>query len=295
MKRRAIQRSLEPEFATGPTAKDEHEIYLQHHAPSPEAQPYHFHPTIEVNYLTDCDMTYSFSGKKVFVERNRLCVFWAAHPHRTKSVSGKGLITNAQISLSEFLRWPLPPEFRNVLLGGGVICNKSQTASDQFLTERWAIEKVDVTDGRQSLHALEIESRLYRLALEGWNILLEPMSVPPTKILGGNAILQFEKMILFVGRNFSDSLTVGQVAEAGEISVNYAISLFKSVFGRTIKQHITDVRIYHAKMLLAETDRRIVTVAMDCGFGSLSAFYDAFQSQTKNSPAAFRKGHFDET
>ncbi len=291
MKRRVAERHLEPEYATGRNALEERGIYIEHHVPSPHALPYHFHPSIEVNYLTGCDMTYSFSGNTVFVERGRLCVFWATFPHRTIGVSANGQITNAQVALSEFLNWPMPPDFRNILLGGGVICDRSSKSSDRAMTDRWAAEMKDPSPDRQRLHGLEVQSRLYRLALEGWDVLLEPKVTPPKRILGSNAILQFENMLMFVAQNFSNRVTVGQVARSGDISVNYAISLFKSMLGRTIKQHITDVRLHHAKMLLSETDRRILTVAMDCGFGSLSAFYDAFHAETNSSPAAFREAY----
>ncbi len=290
MEREIAKTQLEPEFEIGRNALEKQNILIEHHVPLPHDDPYHFHPSIEVNYLSGCDMTYSFSGDEVFVERGRLCVFWAAYPHRTIKVSDPGLITNAQIVLSEFLKWPMPAEFRNVLLGGGVIAGSTKLVSDRALSTRWAEEMADQTPGRQKLHSLEVQSRLYRLALEGWDILLAPKSAPPQKILDGNAVEQFEKMLLFIGHHFRSQISVKDVAQAGGISIDYAILLFKSTLGQTIKQHITDVRVEHAKMLLSETDRRILTVAMDCGFGSLSAFYDAFQSRTKTSPVAFRNG-----
>ena len=68
------------------------------------------------------------------------------------------------------------------------------------------------------------------------------------------------------------------------------MSLFRKMMGRTIKQHITDMRMFYAKMILSETDAKVLTVAMDSGFGSLSTFYEAFQKHVGISPAAFRRG-----
>lgn len=60
--------------------------------------------------------------------------------------------------------------------------------------------------------------------------------------------------------------------------------------GVSIKNHLTRTRLSHAKMLLSETDQKIVTVAMDSGFGSLSSFYEAFTEHNDGlSPAKYRR------
>ena len=39
----------------------------------------------------------------------------------------------------------------------------------------------------------------------------------------------------------------------------------------------------------ANSEKKVVSIAMDSGFGSLSSFYDAFQMHMRNTPAEFRK------
>ena len=67
------------------------------------------------------------------------------------------------------------------------------------------------------------------------------------------------------------------------------MTLFRRVTGISIKEHITRTRMSHAQMLLSTSNEKIVTIAMDSGFGSLSAFYEAFQSRSNQTPAAFRR------
>ena len=66
------------------------------------------------------------------------------------------------------------------------------------------------------------------------------------------------------------------------------MALFQRTIGVPIKRHITRIRISHAQMLLANSNLKILGVAMDSGFRSLSSFYDAFKRLTDKSPAAFR-------
>lgn len=269
-------------------------IYIQHHKPADVPDPFHFHPSVEVNFLENCDMTYSFSGTEFELKRDRFCVFWAAYPHRSLKVNADGVITNVYISLSEFLHWQLPPAFVNTLLSGAVLASSRQSAGDRELACRWSKE-IEKTDTEwQKLHIAEVQARLRRMALEEWDVLHKPRHETTNKIIGGNAVTQFEKMLRYVAANYAETIAIADVAKIGGVSPPYAISLFRKMLGRTIKEHITDMRINHARMLLTETNAKILTIAMDCGFGSLSAFYECFSNRTGYSPAAYRKRALNE-
>ena len=264
-------------------------VYLQHHRPGAMHDPYHVHPSIEINYLQGCDMTYSFGGDPVCIPDRRFCIFWAAQAHRVLEVSGKGKITNAYISLEEFWKWPLPKDFVDILLGGAVIIADQQGPMDDLLAERWAAEVDNESDTVDHIHCLEIQSRMTRLALEGWQAVSQVNDQMQASRVGGNAILHFDKMLRFISVNFSDPITLGDVADAASVSKNYANTLFKKITGTTVKAHITNVRVFRARMMLAETDSKIVNIALDSGFRSLSSFYEAFQKHMQVSPAQFRR------
>ncbi|WP_201797115.1 helix-turn-helix domain-containing protein [Vibrio penaeicida] len=253
-----------------------------------EASYYHHHASIEMNYLHDGSMIYSFSGREVKLKSGCFTLFWGANPHRVVSVDGATRITNVYISLSQLLQWSLPPEFIDAVLSGAVVCTQESNLLDHQIVERWAEEQNRNANWRR-LHGLEVESRLLRLANEGWNTMLHRNKSDSETIVGGKAILHFESMLRFISEHFSSPIGLQDVAQDIGVSKGYAMTLFRKLLGKTIKEHLTDLRMYHAKMLLAESDTKIVAIALDSGFGSLSAFYDAFQKQEGISPAAFRK------
>lgn len=267
----------------------ERSITLQARKASSIPEPAHFHPSIEINYLQECDMTYSFSGHKVEIKRMRFCVFWAAHPHRKVHVSDNGKMTNVYVSLSEFLQWSLPCEFVNKLLSGAVLMTKQEHDGDTALANRFAAEVNSDDTLWQRLHGREMQARLHRMALEGWDVVFQPKYTQKTTLIGGRATAHFEKMLRFVAINFASDIGVAEVAAAADLSPSYAIALFKQMLRRTIMGHIRDMRIVRAKMLLVETDTKIIAIAMECGFGSLSTFYKCFQDHCGQSPVAFRK------
>jgi AraC family cel operon transcriptional repressor len=68
---------------------------------------------------------------------------------------------------------------------------------------------------------------------------------------------------------------------------------------RTVRQHLgttpTDyvnrLRLAHARRQLEMGGRDILEVALDCGFGNLSHFYDVFRRETGTTPRAYRLAH----
>jgi AraC-like DNA-binding protein len=54
--------------------------------------------------------------------------------------------------------------------------------------------------------------------------------------------------------------------------------------------YLQQIRVEHAKVMLAETDTSITTVALDCGFSSSSYFASVFHAHVKCSPRDFRQG-----
>jgi AraC-like DNA-binding protein len=98
-----------------------------------------------------------------------------------------------------------------------------------------------------------------------------------------------EAMTRFIGEEGLRAIQVSDVAKAAGLHPNYAISLFRKAFGITIKQALTRYRLDTAQSMLLATDLSITTVAFDCGFGSLSSFYEAFEKRFSVSPASFRK------
>jgi len=59
---------------------------------------------------------------------------------------------------------------------------------------------------------------------------------------------------------------------------------FSQFNGISFKKYVVAKRISRAVMLLQTTNLRIADIALDCGFESLSGFYDAFKKRTGTTP-----------
>ena len=97
-----------------------------------------------------------------------------------------------------------------------------------------------------------------------------------------------EAMATYIAAHYHEPIGVTQVAGHVGLHPNYAMALFKRVVGLPVAAYITRHRLSHAQAMLLGSDKKVLAVAMDCGFGSLSSFYDAFRQHLHRTPREYR-------
>jgi len=96
------------------------------------------------------------------------------------------------------------------------------------------------------------------------------------------------KAKLFIDAHFSSPIDLNAIADEACFSKFHFVRLFKSMYGRTPHQYLTDVRVKYAKEMLAHGQ----TVAATCfgvGFDSISSFTGLFRRRTGSTPAAYQR------
>jgi AraC-like DNA-binding protein len=96
-------------------------------------------------------------------------------------------------------------------------------------------------------------------------------------------------MACFIARNYTSRIQIKDVAECVRLHPDYAATLFRKTFGTTLNSLITRHRIAHAQRRLITTNERIVNIAHDSGFDSLSRFNRAFKEIARVTPREYRK------
>lgn len=101
-----------------------------------------------------------------------------------------------------------------------------------------------------------------------------------------NAISQ---ILEYIDTHFYYSeLSLADLANRFSFSREYISRLFKKTTGFGFKEYLTDIRLENAASLLVTSDDKILHVAMDCGFPSLTAFNSAFKKKYGEIPANYR-------
>jgi AraC-like DNA-binding protein len=101
-----------------------------------------------------------------------------------------------------------------------------------------------------------------------------------------------EQIAAFIAMHYKERLAVEDVGEHVGLHPNHAMMLFKRAFGTTVLNYLTQHRISHAQRLLATTRDKILAIALDSGFGSVSRFNAAFKTNCGCSPREYRARHY---
>ncbi len=139
-------------------------------------------------------------------------------------------------------------------------------------------------DSRQKPAAqLHIHSALYHL----WALLAEHSVCQ--KPAQDRHLSVLKAMLLYIQRSYGQSITLAQIAEAGNVSKSTCLSVFKKYLRDTPGNYLTLYRLKQAAALLRSTDAPISEIALDVGFQGASWFSEAFRRHYGCTPSEYRK------
>lgn len=73
------------------------------------------------------------------------------------------------------------------------------------------------------------------------------------------------------------------------MSVPNFSSVFRETYGIPPMEYLARIRLQNAADLLQNTDKKIIDIAEECGFFSISNFIKAFNNGMGMSPSRYRK------
>ncbi|MCB1098283.1 MAG: helix-turn-helix domain-containing protein [Verrucomicrobiae bacterium] len=252
------------------------------------------HDEVELNLLNSGSITYLIGGDTVTVPARHLAVFWAATPHQIIHHEDTAPYRVVTIPLAWFLEWQFDDAMTQPVMNGCLVIDSdvSNHESDCFRFEQWFNDLHEGILDRILAARLEIEARLRRMAYSVSSNSQEPKSSGGSNvILGRGGLSKVEQMAAFVARHYTEQVQIRDIAKAVKLNPDYASSLFQKAFGTTLNKYVTQSRVSHAQRLLATTNAKIIEVAEESGFASISRFNAAFKEACGCTPKEFRLSH----
>jgi AraC-like DNA-binding protein len=195
------------------------------------------------------------------------------------------------VPLAWFLQCHLPPKLVERLLGGHLVSetHDRRFELDRVLCRQWQHE-LERTRGEPTLSTtLDLHARLLRLAATLPELPVDRL--PARVVLTEGGATKAEQMASYVARHYQEAVSADQVARDMHLHPNYAMTLFKRTFHTTLIDYLTHYRIAQAQRLLVTTDEKVVDIALESGFRTMSRFYEAFERACGCSPTRYRNDH----
>ncbi|HEY3283442.1 MAG TPA: helix-turn-helix domain-containing protein [Armatimonadota bacterium] len=246
----------------------------------------HRHQEVEVNLIESGEAEYLFAANRIVLSQGELTIFWAAIPHSLVRLAPSTSYHCIHLSLARFLQWQMPNGLTARLLHGEMVRERDRGWADRDLAlfTQWSRDRESPCPDAPRVLLLELEARLRRLA---WS-LGEPARAGGQSPSQRGQVDVVERMAVFITNHYNEPITTADIAGDVGLHPNYAMALFRNACGMTLGEYLTHQRLSQAQRLLATTEARIVDVAFESGFGSVSQFYALFTRLCGQTPREFR-------
>ncbi len=260
-----------------------HEVGFGAFCGEPNPPAGHTHDAFEISAFSGGGVTMLYGGKAITVPADRLVVHWGMLPHQMLERDPGAKVVGVHIPLAWVLEWALPPGLITHLLDLQPVIEPPNTVpfSDVALLRDWYRLLETGTPEAADIVRAELRGRLLRLASS---------AVPARKSTQTvhSAAAPFSRALQFIARHFRESISLSDIAAAAGVSRRHLTRIFSEFTGQSVNGYITQLRLSHARRLLATTDRKVLDVMHDSGFSCPTQFYRKFQEQTGQSPRCYR-------
>lgn len=100
-----------------------------------------------------------------------------------------------------------------------------------------------------------------------------------------------KKIISYIKRNYGDKISIKNLADEINMNEQYFCRFFKKMLGKSPMEYVNEFRVKKTKILLRETDRKVMDIALECGFNNMGNFIKVFKNYTGMNPNNYRKSH----
>jgi AraC-like DNA-binding protein len=250
----------------------------------------HWHAQVEVNFVFRGSMQYRMQGHTIGLSAGDLCLFWGGLPHQVVDTSEDAFFIAIHLPLLHFFRLRLPAALTHKLMHGATLITARPDETDKATFNRWSDYMRAEDPGRRE-HAIdELLLRIDRMQFEPYR-LVEPAGLREglSEPLDMQSFQNIGNICEYITNNFREDIDSVDIACSADIHPKYAMSVFKKSTGMTLNEYVNLLRLSYAQALLMQEDGNVLRVAMESGFGSLSAFNKSFRKIAGKSPSDFRR------
>jgi len=265
------------------------EGYLSHY---PEYRALcHWHEDLEFIYVLEGGMDYYINGENITLTKGNILLVNAGRLHYGYSMDRQEcrfycIIFHPIIlapTKSMMKKW-IDPITQNTELDY-LLLDKHEKM-EELLTEIFRLKK-----NFKKTYELEVMSCFHKL----WNYVYGATDIMPGEVFDNEKqkdaeaeLVAQRKMTAYIYQNFSENLTLEEIAESGGVCRSKCCQLFKKYVGQSPMEFVNAYRLECSQNLLQATDMNITDICMGCGFNHLSYFSKQFRIKYGCTPREYR-------
>ena len=246
----------------------------------------HHHTEVELGLVLKGEGEYVLNGKTLPAREGDLFVVRSNEPHCIPTIKSPALVA-FNIQLSPYYLWSvcsdyIPASKIRAMINGDIPINHKLSDSKIILSFK-KIASLFESDDENSL--FEIRSEVLR-SVKLIASLID--ADEKEKLPSAGNLENIQKAIDFIKENYGRHILIDDIARSAAMSRTYFSNTFKSVTGISPYNYLMTTRIERATELLKDRKKAVMSIALECGFTSLSSFNKAFKQLVGATPTEVR-------
>ena len=232
--------------------------------------PMHIHQFVELVLMLSGELEVAVRGRKEIATDGQFILImpFETHSYTSKTENTFIIYTFSPSLLSDFIK------SNSGALGDKSVFDASEAT--RYLFDKRLVDNYDFSE-------YSIRSCLYSMLCD------REKQVKTVTDAIDNIVIS--RIIAEINSRLTEPLPLTEVARAIGYSANYLSHCIKSSVGMNYASLLSCIRCEQAKERLAETSDSVLTIALECGFGSERSFHRQFKSITGKTPRDYRASH----
>ena len=161
------------------------------------------------------------------------------------------------------------------------IFSNSQEWQVKILSEIQALIQLS----RSEKNELQISIQLQKIwALITSNVI----RLPKIQNVNSSSLARLQMMMQYIHSNYSESISLLEIARAGKVSISTALNLFRNVLDTSPVNYLICYRLKKAALLLTNTEKKISAISTETGFNNTDYFCKTFKRIYSLTPTEYR-------
>ena len=162
------------------------------------------------------------------------------------------------------------------------IFSSSQEWQEEILSEMQRLIQLS----RCEINELQISVQIQKI----WeHITSNVVCCPKIQSTNSSSLARLQMMMQFIHLNYTERISLSDIAKAGNVSTSTALNLFRNVLNTSPVNYLICYRLKEAALLLSNTEKKVSAISIDTGFSNKDYFCRSFKQVYSLTPSEYRR------